>query len=371
MGAAPEVRLVVKHTFLEFVEDGTPVGRPFRQRVFTDSALAREGGCRRQHPLNSDADSLASPVELPSYHVQCETSASSSGACNSGGFHVNQDATQEVKAVLGMTPQGSADAAESERRPPGGPPGGRNRAVGRPHPDVAAGTKMAVASGAPVLQAGISAPPPQGSTWMVPMHAWPITTRAYQGATNAKQSPAAAKARPAQRGGLYANASAGPHMRPDAEGGADPVARIPEGQLTTVLFRNLPRSFTRAMFVDLVDAEGFAGAYNFIYVPVDFTSQAGLGYSFINLTTPAIARLFWDHFDGFSNWSVPNDKTGALNWSSPNQGLTAHVERYRNSPVMHGTVPEEWKPAVFVNGVQVAFPAPTKAIKAPKIRHAA
>lgn len=220
-------------------------------------------------------------------------------------------------------------------------------------------------SGVQILQAATAAPPQRNSTWTVPMHVRPMAPAACRVASSA-QVPPAAKARPKQKGGARGDLA---DARPREAESSDSVLDVPADQLTTVLFRNLPRSFTRAMFLDLVDSEGYAGAYNFVYTPVDFTSQAGLGYAFINFTSANVARLFWNHFDGYSKWTVPNDKVGALNWSSPHQGLTAHVERYRNSPVMHGTVPDEWKPAVFVNGVRVAFPAPTKVLKAPKIRH--
>jgi hypothetical protein len=44
------------------------------------------------------------------------------------------------------------------------------------------------------------------------------------------------------------------------------------------------------------------------------------------------------------------------------------VERLRNSPVMHERVPEVYKPALFVNGLAVSFPAPTRRIRAPRGR---
>ena len=43
----------------------------------------------------------------------------------------------------------------------------------------------------------------------------------------------------------------------------------------------------------------------------------------------------------------------------------AHVDRYRNSPVMHRDVPDEYKPVIFKNGVRKNFPRPTKKVKAP------
>jgi len=106
-----------------------------------------------------------------------------------------------------------------------------------------------------------------------------------------------------------------------------------------------------------------------IYVPVDFSAGAGLGYAFVNLVSLADVPAFWQALDGLSMWGgVASDKACTVSWSEPNQGLAAHIERYRNSPVMHPATPDEWKPALFAKGVRVKFPAPTKKIKAPKVR---
>jgi len=106
---------------------------------------------------------------------------------------------------------------------------------------------------------------------------------------------------------------------------------------TTVMIRNMPNNYTRDMLLELVDSMGFAGLYDFAYLPVDFQSQAGLGYAFINFATVADAQLCFDRFEGFSNWKVPSEKVCTVTWSSPTQGLEAHIERYKNSPVMHGS----------------------------------
>lgn len=54
-------------------------------------------------------------------------------------------------------------------------------------------------------------------------------------------------------------------------------------------------------------------------------------------------------------------------WNDKQQGLPALVERYRNSPVMHASVPEECKPVIISDGRRAPFPAPTQKVKAPKI----
>uniref|UniRef100_A0A7S2DTM2 Mei2-like C-terminal RNA recognition motif domain-containing protein n=1 Tax=Alexandrium andersonii TaxID=327968 RepID=A0A7S2DTM2_9DINO len=121
--------------------------------------------------------------------------------------------------------------------------------------------------------------------------------------------------------------------------------------------------------MDLLDTEGFARKYDFLYLPIDFKSRACLGYAFINLVDSADVQRFWGRFDGYSKWVLPSKKVCHVSWSGPHQGLESHIERYRNSPVMHKSVPDEYKPVVFRDGVRVVFPSPTKTPRAPRIRH--
>jgi len=172
---------------------------------------------------------------------------------------------------------------------------------------------------------------------------------------------------------------------------------------TTVMLRNLPQYFTRASLLELIDEAGFFGSYDFVYLPTDFNSQAGLGYAFVNLMGSDAAARFWAHFDNFSAWPLesakvldaftpstvvsPSSPSGdlssidpgatpesaitqvcCLGWSRPHQGLSALIERYRNSPVMHESLPDECKPMVFVNGARVSFPPPTRHVKWPRPR---
>eukprot|EP00913_Durusdinium_trenchii_P000434 g397.t1 len=104
---------------------------------------------------------------------------------------------------------------------------------------------------------------------------------------------------------------------------------------TTVMLRNLPNNYTREMFLQLLDEQGMKGLYDFVT------------------------------FHGFSDWALPTAKVCEVRWSGPHQGLRAHVDRYRNSPVMHKSVPDDYKPMIFKDGVRKAFPRPTKKVKAP------
>jgi hypothetical protein len=146
-----------------------------------------------------------------------------------------------------------------------------------------------------------------------------------------------------------------------------------KGTLTTITFKNVPADCTLSHVLETLNKEGFAGCYDFVHAPVNFSSNSTLGYVHINLLNQVIAERAWHHFQGFKNWSgscIPCDLPGCVvNWSEGYQGLPAFIERYRNSPLMHRSVPEEYKPAIFSNGTRVAFPEPTMRLKPPRVRH--
>jgi len=138
---------------------------------------------------------------------------------------------------------------------------------------------------------------------------------------------------------------------------------------TTVMLRNVPNNYTREMLMSMLDDEGFSACYDFVYLPVDFNSGACLGYAFVNLAEAGHVEPFWRAFDGYARWAMPSRKVCRVSWCGPHQGLEAHIARYRNSPVMHDTVPEEYKPILLSQGRRVAFPGPSRAPRAPRIRH--
>jgi hypothetical protein len=137
---------------------------------------------------------------------------------------------------------------------------------------------------------------------------------------------------------------------------------------TSVMMRNIPNNMTRDTLVELLDANGFAGCYDFVYLPTDFHTEAGLGYAFINLFGQDEAERLLQHFEGFTGWGSVSEKVCRMTWSDLD-GLQGHVDRYRNSPVQHESIPDKVKPAMFnTDGERVAFPAPTKRIRPPRFK---
>merc|ERR1711870_134328 len=109
----------------------------------------------------------------------------------------------------------------------------------------------------------------------------------------------------------------------------------------------MPNNYTRDILFKLLDSEGFAGKYDFVYLPIDFRTHSALGYGFVNLVSPEDAQQLLDHLNGFSKWLTPSRKACSVSWSHPHQGLESHIARYRNSPLMHKVVPDEYRPVLF------------------------
>jgi len=151
----------------------------------------------------------------------------------------------------------------------------------------------------------------------------------------------------------------------------DALMEVQEQPKTTLMLRNLPQGFTRATLEELLDLEGFATRYDFLYMPAQLATGACFGYALINMVTPIDAKVFIAHFDGFQSWPLPSDKRAEAHISEELQGLSDQLERYRNSPLMHPSIPEVLRPALYKNGQRVAFPPPTKELKLPRMRSSA
>merc|ERR1719476_941661 len=96
-----------------------------------------------------------------------------------------------------------------------------------------------------------------------------------------------------------------------------------------------------------------------------FKSKKGFHYAFVNFLSGETALQFETQLHGFAAPAYFGEQCCEITWSDC-QGLEDTIAKYRNSPVMHPTVPEECKPLLFDNGKVVPFPKPTKAIPRPR-----
>jgi len=148
---------------------------------------------------------------------------------------------------------------------------------------------------------------------------------------------------------------------------------LPMAAQTTIVIKNLSQFCTRDQILELLDANGLQGAYDLVYVPVDFGSMRSHCYAFVNFRSEELATKFQacaESSHGFEHSTCVGEGGCETSCASGMQGLQAAVEKYRNSPVMHMLVPDECKPVLFENGKMVAFPRPTKKIQKPRgLRH--
>jgi hypothetical protein len=141
---------------------------------------------------------------------------------------------------------------------------------------------------------------------------------------------------------------------------------------TTVSLKKLPANCTLSVMVATLDREGFSGYFDFVHVPVNFKTHESVGYAQVNLLDHAFSEMFCQHFQGFTNWATATNtcEHGCVaDVTAANQGIDALIDRYRNSALMHDSIPEEYKPALFRHGIRVQFPPPTIRLKAPRVRH--
>jgi len=132
---------------------------------------------------------------------------------------------------------------------------------------------------------------------------------------------------------------------------------------TTIMIRNIPSGCTRAMVQATLDWEGFAGQYDFLYLPCSFDDWSSLGHAFINFPAHRNADRAIVKLSGGIFWPAVDNKPCEVCWSKALQGLAACVGRFRNSPVMDPSVSDAYKPILLKKGVRSTFPEPTKKIQ--------
>jgi len=134
---------------------------------------------------------------------------------------------------------------------------------------------------------------------------------------------------------------------------------------TTVMLRGLKENLDRDAFLAILRRTQSDSSFDFVYVPGDFNTLRPQGFAFVNFVDHKTAQQFQQ--------DLPRELGTDVHvlWSDKEQGLDENVARYRNSPVMHSSLPEHFKPILLRDGAVVSFPKPTKAIKAPKIKRTA
>lgn len=123
----------------------------------------------------------------------------------------------------------------------------------------------------------------------------------------------------------------------------------PENPPTTLMIRNIPNRYTqRELIVELEDL-GFAGTFDFLYVPLDKGTMSNVGYAFVNFVQPDHAEKCIQAFQGykFKKHRKVSGKIAAVSIAHI-QGLEANLAHYKNAAVNTAKMKQR-RPLVMAN----------------------
>merc|ERR1719491_978441 len=120
----------------------------------------------------------------------------------------------------------------------------------------------------------------------------------------------------------------------------------PEGQLQahlppywqstfTVMMRNLPNRYTQLMLLEEISSAGFAGAFDFLYLPIDPDTHANKGYAFVNFVDPVQAWRFKGAYEGQQMKCFNSSKFVTVNPAAL-QGFEANYAHYSTARCSRG-----------------------------------
>jgi hypothetical protein len=108
----------------------------------------------------------------------------------------------------------------------------------------------------------------------------------------------------------------------------------PENDITTLMIRNIPNMYTRSMLMEELDSLDFRTDYDFIYVPIDKSTQWNVGYAFVNFKTPEAAVRCMDVVTNytFTRFEHGSGKVAQVSIAHI-QGLERNLEYYSKTAV--------------------------------------
>jgi len=135
---------------------------------------------------------------------------------------------------------------------------------------------------------------------------------------------------------------------------------------TTLELQNLPNNFQQAELVALLDAKGFRGLYDFLFVPFNLKTGRSHPYAVVNFTDHSFGLALAAKLQDYSAWTAGTGEACHVEWSKVIQGWTEILEKYRDHASMHESVPDVMRPMLFHDGERVSMPLPTTCLRQPR-----
>merc|ERR1719410_207947 len=105
--------------------------------------------------------------------------------------------------------------------------------------------------------------------------------------------------------------------------------------VTTVMMRNIPNRYTQLMLLEEISSAGFAGTYDFLYLPIDPETNANKGYVFINFVDSESAWRFKGVYEGTQMKCFNSSKFVSVSPATL-QGLEANYAHYSTARCSRG-----------------------------------
>merc|ERR1719356_2010318 len=123
--------------------------------------------------------------------------------------------------------------------------------------------------------------------------------------------------------------------------------------VTTMMLRNIPNKYTQNTLMQEINDFGYAGTYNFFYLPMDVHNRSNVGYAFINSEQPEAADRFHRSFADHRFQRFHSRKIGGVCVAHV-QGLDANLRHFENRAVTQARN-DQYRPVVLQGSVRVDF----------------
>lgn len=120
---------------------------------------------------------------------------------------------------------------------------------------------------------------------------------------------------------------------------------------TTIMIRNIPNRYSQQDLIGELEEMGFAGTFDFLYLPMDKGTLRNVGYSFVNFSEHSWAEKCMESFQDHTfnlHQKSSNSKMARVSVAHM-QGLEDNVRHYERS-VVNSAKLKSRRPVVLSNG---------------------
>lgn len=114
---------------------------------------------------------------------------------------------------------------------------------------------------------------------------------------------------------------------------------------TTLMIRNIPNHYTQRQLIGELEDLGFAGTFDFLYIPLDKGTMSNVGYAFVNFVESTWAIKCMESFQGYR--FRRHRKIAAVSVAHI-QGLEANLAHYEHAAVNTAKLKQR-RPVIMAN----------------------